>query len=385
MIATTPMQSTRPTQAMHAPTDLEAIEFLNGFVAQASLSGCEAPAAALFATAAARWGFESAIDEAGNAIATRRSERPDEETLATIVLLGHVDTVPGHIPVRIENGVLHGRGSVDAKGPLAAMLVAAARADLPPGVCVHVVGAVGEETPLSPGARFIASRLTPDACIIGEPSHADGVTLGYKGRLVLNASVVKPCAHSAGPGASAADVLLSFWNVCTVLVQRLNIGHAGAFNVIQATVQQMKSESDGLNATATMQCGFRLPPWLAPADLESHIRNIAAAFDGVQLRATGRESAVASDRNDLVVRCLTTAIRESGARPRPTLKTGTSDMNVVAPIWKCPIAAYGPGDSALDHTPEERLSLDEYAKSIRVLAAAIRSICLELVSSRSET
>ena len=31
-----------------------------------------------------------------------------------IVLLGHIDTVPGHIPVRIEDGVLHGRGSVDA-------------------------------------------------------------------------------------------------------------------------------------------------------------------------------------------------------------------------------------------------------------------------------
>ena len=45
-----------------------------------------------------------------------------------IVLLGHIDTVPGEIPVRVEDGVLHGRGSVDAKGPLATFVAAAAEA-----------------------------------------------------------------------------------------------------------------------------------------------------------------------------------------------------------------------------------------------------------------
>jgi LysW-gamma-L-lysine carboxypeptidase len=42
-------------------------------------------------------------------------------------------------------------------------------------------------------------------------------------------------------------------------------------------------------------------------------------------------------------------------------------MNVVGPVWQCPIAAYGPGDSTLDHTPEERLGLIEYGRAIRVL------------------
>ncbi len=43
-------------------------------------------------------------------------------------------------------------------------------------------------------------------------------------------------------------------------------------------------------------------------------------------------------------------------------------MNIVAPIWDCPIVAYGPGDSSLDHTPEEHLDLDEYLRAIDVLA-----------------
>ncbi len=45
-----------------------------------------------------------------------------------------------------------------------------------------------------------------------------------------------------------------------------------------------------------------------------------------------------------------------------TLKLGTSDMNVVGPVWQCPILAYGPGDSSLDHTPEEQIVLDDYLR-----------------------
>ncbi len=42
-------------------------------------------------------------------------------------------------------------------------------------------------------------------------------------------------------------------------------------------------------------------------------------------------------------------------------------MNVVGPAWNVPIVAYGPGDSRLDHTPEEHIRLDEFLRAIRVL------------------
>ena len=55
------------------------------------------------------------------------------------------------------------------------------------------------------------------------------------------------------------------------------------------------------------------------------------------------------------------------------LKTGTSDMNVVGPVWQCPIVAYGPGDSSLDHTPNEHLPLDEYWKAVNVIEQTLRA------------
>ena len=59
-------------------------------------------------------------------------------------------------------------------------------------------------------------------------------------------------------------------------------------------------------------------------------------------------------------------------------------MNVVARTWRCPIAAYGPGDSGLDHSPAERLDLDEYARSIRVVRGAIELLAAELIERRDE-
>jgi LysW-gamma-L-lysine carboxypeptidase len=65
-------------------------------------------------------------------------------------------------------------------------------------------------------------------------------------------------------------------------------------------------------------------------------------------------------------------IRESGARPRFKVKTGSSDMNVIGPVWKVPIVAYGPGDSSLDHTPNEHIDVEEYLRSIDVLTHALK-------------
>ena len=50
-------------------------------------------------------------------------------------------------------------------------------------------------------------------------------------------------------------------------------------------------------------------------------------------------------------------------------------MNILA-SWNCPIIAYGPGDSSLDHTSNEHLILDEYNKSIKILKEAINRLSL---------
>ena len=49
-------------------------------------------------------------------------------------------------------------------------------------------------------------------------------------------------------------------------------------------------------------------------------------------------------------------------------------MNVVGPAWGCPIVAYGPGDSSLDHTPHEHIQIEEFLRGVDVLSHALETL-----------
>src|SRR5207245_10816991 len=148
-------------------------------------------------------GFRAPVDDAGNAV----GEIGDGAH--HVIRLGHIDTVPGEIPVRIEGDELVGRGAVDAKGALAAFVAAATRP--PAGVRVTVVGAVEEESPTSAGARYRAALAAPDWCVIGEPSGWDAITVAYKGRLALRVTLTRHARHGDARGPTVAEEALAIW------------------------------------------------------------------------------------------------------------------------------------------------------------------------------
>ena len=361
-----------------------AVDLVRGLVAIPSVSTHEASAAAWLVNQMRAHGFDRAfVDEAGNAV----GELGEASAARTIVLLGHIDTVPGNIPVRIEGDLLYGRGSVDAKGPLATFVAGAARfgsaAAKAANLRVIVVGAVEEEAATSKGARFIASRLdgarerAPDACIIGEPSHWNRVTLGYKGRLLLDLTADRPMAHTAGPDASVASVVVDLWNWVTAHAAAFNAGKDKAFDQLTPSLRRfITATTEAMHDTVDAQFAWRLPVGFDVDTLQRQIEAWPLKPSGPQaLTPTftfafrGHEQAWRGDRTNPLVRSFLAGLRshDSGAQLGFVLKTGTSDMNVVAPMWKCPVVAYGPGDSALDHTPNEHLQLDEYWNAVNVL------------------
>jgi LysW-gamma-L-lysine carboxypeptidase len=296
------------------------------------------------------------------------------------------------VPVRIEprdgRDVLYGRGSVDAKGPLATFVAAGARlggawaraAD----VRVVVVGAVEEEAASSKGARFIAERFdgraekVPVACVIGEPSRWDRVTIGYKGRLLIDLEARRAMTHSAGPEATAGTSAVALWNLVESFCATFNNGRDKAFDQLLPSLRSINTKSDGLEERATASIGLRLPPDFDPAPLRSAVDQWASSPGGCSIRVAyrGYEPAWRGDSRNALVRSFLAAIRTQAdpeAQPAFVVKTGTSDMNVVGPVWRCPILAYGPGDSRLDHTPAEHVSLDEYWRAVLVLERALQS------------
>ena len=349
---------------------MNAIEFIHGLVAIKSLSGEEGEAAAYSVSAMQGLGYDEAfVDAAGNAVGIRANVK-EGEVSREIVCLGHIDTVPGEIPVRIEDGVLHGRGSVDAKGSFATFVMAGAQAELPEGTRLVVIGATEEESATSKGARYAVNQYAPDWCIIGEPSNWDAVTLGYKGRVLIDYVGRVEMSHTAGEALGAAEMGIAWLNRVMAHVEAYNEDKTKLFDQLLPSIRTIRTESDGLTNSIYIKLGIRLPVNFDVDGYEVKVREWAAGSDH-DLTFYGVEQAYQSTRKTDLARTFHRVMLKRGLRPRYKLKTGTSDMNVVAPIWNCPTVAYGPGDSALDHTPHEHLILDDYLKAIEILTAVL--------------
>lgn len=136
------------------------LDTLLGLIQHYSPSGSEGEAARWLVNRMSAVGYEQTfLDGAGNPVGIKGNGAKQ------ILLVGHIDTVPGEIAIHIENDHLYGRGTVDAKGPLAAFTDAAAQVEPAADWQIVVIGAVGEETD-SPGRatlQDVINRYSPSS------------------------------------------------------------------------------------------------------------------------------------------------------------------------------------------------------------------------------
>ena len=345
---------------------MNAERLLTGLLKLYNPTGSEAEAVRYLTEQMSRAGLDSEIDAVGSAVG--RIGSGDRRVL----LLGHIDTAPGEILVRKQGDLLFGRGAVDAKGPLAAFVAAAALGPLP-GLHVTVVGAVHEEGD-SVGATHLRDHFpAPDALIIGEPSGWERVTLGYKGWVTYTLTAETDTAHPASNKANACEIVIAAWDALVRWARDFNAGRSRAFEQLTPTLRAMQSEGDGLRERAQLRVTFRLPEGLAAPEIHSKVRQLIGP--GIEIETLpAAVPAFRAPKNTALVRAALAAIRAEGGKPRFVVKTGTSDMNMVAPAWGCPTIAYGPGDSSLDHTPKEHISLAEFQRSITVLRGILERL-----------
>jgi LysW-gamma-L-lysine carboxypeptidase len=349
---------------------MDEISFLKELLELPSPSGEEEAVGRFLVERMQDLGFNTRRDEVGNAIGMVGDPWAGRE----IVLLGHMDTVPGTILVEQRGDRLYGRGAVDAKGPLAVFVLAAARvADRLDSARITVIGAVEEEGG-GKGAHHLAETMAAPWCaLIGEPSGWQGITLGYKGMLNLHYSLVQPGGHTAGQFVGPAEKGVTFWNQIVTYTEQWNHGRTGHFDTLDAALRDFRTFSDGLKDGVEMDIIVRLPPGAEASDLCRKM-DVWRNGTGASLQIRGSDPPFRAEKNTPPVRALLRGIRARGGRAVFKLKTGTSDMNVVGPAWGCPIVAYGPGDSALDHTNEEHVRVGEFRRAVDVLEHALASL-----------
>ena len=342
-------------------------ETLIGLVSRYSPSGQERESVEWLVERMKSLSYDAFIDKAGNAVGVM-GQGPKQ-----VVLLGHIDTVPGEINLErdTQSVSLYGRGAVDAKGPLACFVDAVARVGMIKGWQFVVIGVVEEERD-SEGARYVATQYKPDFAIIGEPNQWDRVALGYKGSAWANIIVKRGQAHTASSEQTAAEVAVEVWLSIKTYVDAFNADKQKSFDKLLLTLRDIESNSNNFEQSARLKIGVRLPVEVSPEEWYKKLGEIAGD-EGME-RIGFAIPAWECEKNTKLVRSFLSAIRSQGGEPRFVYKTGTADLNIVAPVWGCQAVVYGPGDSALDHMPNEHISLEEYAKAVQVLKESLQGL-----------
>jgi putative selenium metabolism hydrolase len=159
-------------------------------------------------------GFRVSVDDDGNVLAEVGEGSP------RLLFDGHIDTVAANpnwsrdpLEPALEDNWLYGLGSVDMKGPIAAMILGVADA----AAGGKIAGTVGvslstlEEVLEGATLASVVRRFQPDAVIIAEPSDLR-LMLGQRGRAEITVDLRGIAAHAAFPerGVNALDAAAAF-------------------------------------------------------------------------------------------------------------------------------------------------------------------------------
>lgn len=340
-------------------------KFLSELVRTRSFSGAEAAAAKLCAARMRALGYKHVcIDEAGNVVGANYDYTKDGK--CDLLLFSHLDTVEGFWEVQEDASGISGRGAVDAKGCLASYIEAGVHA--PPTLKVVVVGVVEEEAPTSKGTFHLLTYLTPKMAVNGEPSNSDGITIAYKGRIVVECRTEGEAAHAGMKAENPIERTFEYYEKLRQHFPRHHTFDSVIFNVTHIDY----GKRDSLNIIPGHLDFFmdvRIPPNADIAKIK-HLF-ISSAPSGVKVSIPEAFPGCEIKTVSPVVRAMVSAMRSQGITPRYLKKSGSADMNISMQKG-IPTIAYGPGDSKLDHTDKEYLHWKDYETSIEVLKAFLQ-------------
>ena len=293
-------------------------------------------------------------------------------------LSGHMDTVPetgwteDPWEPRIADGVLHGLGSVDMKGAVAACILAAR--SVPEGVPATLLITTDEETTKA-GARAVAGSalarsLGLRGILVAEPTGLVPVR-GHRSSVNITARAHGVQAHSSGAaGRNANWALIPFLAEMREIHLRLredpalwDAAYDPPFTDFNLVVDNHGTAVNVTVPLATCRIKFRASRSLDREPILAAIR-AAAERAGVELAmaAEGLPPELAEDHP--LVRA---AVRLAG-QPARTAAFGTdaSELQALAPC-----VVLGPGEIATAHTPRECVELAALEAAVPLFAGLL--------------
>lgn len=304
----------------------------------------------------------------GNTVVARTSLARGER----VIIAGHLDTVPvnGNLPSRLEDGVLHGLGSVDMKGGVAVQLKLAATLAEPVRDVTYVFYDAEEIAAVHNGlGKLGADRpdlLEADFAILMEPSNA-GVEAGCQGTMRIEVATTGERAHTArawmGINAihAAADLLvrLQGYQPRKPLIDGLEY-HEG----LNAVFINGGVAGNVLPDACVVTVNYRYAPDRSEAEAEEFLRTF---FDGYAVKVVDSSPGALPGLSLPAAKAFLEAV---GGEAHP--KFGWTDVSRFSALG-VPAVNFGPGDPLLAHKADEHVPVEQIVRCEQQLRAWLTS------------
>lgn len=326
---------------------------------------------------------------------------PREET-AALILNGHIDVVPpgereqwdaDPFDARIHQDALHGRGSCDMKGGLAACCIAvraAMKLGIEPKRSILVQSVTGEETGGLGTLAAIERGYRADAAVIAEPTSLEMCPV-QAGALSFRLRVRGKAAHGAMRtwGVSAIEKFLPVFRKLEAFESKRHQGFRHPFyheEQLVAPLSVGKVQAGNWPSTVPDELVAEGRFGIFPGEDCDRARR---AFEDV-VRSAGDDDDWLAD-NPVVVEWFEGQFEPGetasdapileeletchhlllGNRPRTHGVSYGSDLRLFTRYADMPAVLYGPGDVALAHATNEWLPLDELVHAAEVFTHLI--------------
>jgi len=311
------------------------------------------------------------------------AEKGDEGSAETVILNTHMDTVAPHVPYERDEGVVRGRGSCDAKGPLAAMVSAYERFDASKSDrAVRLVVSPDEETVSRGLHEYLRAEGGDDIefAVVGEPTCLD-ICTAAKGRFEATVEFVGESAHAASDGGTSA---VSCASEGVRRLEEIEPSNDELLGKSRLTVTRVEGgeASNRVPETATLTLDRRPVP---PESSEGFVSLVREALDGLECeyevrladRPTPFLKAFRTNEDDENVRRLREAVEDTGREPDIRPFEAATEASYLA--QRMPVVVFGPGaiseedGTPVAHSEREYVGTDEVREAADSLARFLNS------------
>ena len=296
---------------------------------------------------------------------------------------GHVDVVPPgegwtsapFVPER-RGELLHGRGAVDMKGAIAAMVAAVADIPAQAGTISFIITG-DEEGPARFGTVALIEHIRatgecPDLCLVGEPTSVhqlgDMVKIGRRGSVNMWLTVAGSQGHVAYPhlADNPCPRLVALLGELDALVLDTGSEWFQASNLEITDIEVGNPATNVIPAQANARISIRFNDLHTGSSLIAQVEDVARRHGGTVRAVISGESFITLPGafSDMVSAAI---VAETGVTPELSTTGGTSDARFLRAV--CPVIEFGLSNATM-HKKDEAVAIAD----LKVLANIYRRI-----------